>query len=377
MKKRLYLLLFFAAMLLIVLWLYFVRDYEPNILLILSTIIYALSFIIYHVFSYYYDKEDEEKHNREFYKIRFGKYYTTNHNQLTFVDKIKTVFLFFVGFLTFSLLCLSIYSIYLLYSNFDKKIDTSITNWGATGDYIGGVTGTILSSIACCITLFMLYQQQKQIKISQNEIKQQQFETTFFGLLEKINQHKNDDDLIQFYLLLRLIYARIKEYSNNNNEIEETYNDIVKSHIDWDVLYKIIPDIPNKYRKNKNKLYVNIWNIIEECALFEYVPFSVEIIRKDLSMTSEGYPVEIKTIPSEICYYKISAFEGNNEVMPIRISVENNIDELKKYSMHPEKVVRLAVAKNKYTAKETLILLSQDSEEEVRKAAINNENFKS
>ena len=62
--------------------------------------------------------------------------------------------------------------------------------------------------------------------------------------------------------------------------------------------------------------------------------------------------------------------------MPMRISVENNIDELKKYSMHPEKVVRLAIAENKYTAKETLILLSQDSEEEVRQAAVNNENLK-
>ena len=355
---------------------YLTKDFDKNIVNICLFLFLILIAIREQVFNFYRSKEDEEQYRKEIYKIRFGKYYTTNLEQLTFFDKIKTVFLVFVGFLTFSLLCLSIYSIYLLYSSFDKKIDTSIASWGATGDYIGGVTGTILSSIACCITLFMLYQQQKQIKISQNEIKQQQFETTFFGLLEKINQHKNDDDLTQFYLLLRLIYARIKEYSNNNSEIEETYNDIVKAHMDWAVLYKIIPDIPSKHRISKNELYFNIWIIIEEYALFEYIPVAVEVIRRDLGITTDGYRIDIKKIPSEICYYKISAFEGNNEVMPMRISVENNIDELKKYSMHPEKVVRLAIAENKYTAKETLILLSQDSEEEVRQAAVNNENLK-
>lgn len=252
-------------------------------------------------------------------------------------------------------------------SQLDQKIYINeINNWGEFGDYIGGVFGTLLTLFTFTITLYMLYSQQKQIKMAREEFRQQQFETTTFAnLLKEIKEHinkigKDNEVTKQFYQLLQMIFREIHEYSNNKITIKKNI-DMLKTYLSKDILIKIFRDknIPNDSKEDNDDLFVNIRNIINKYALFQNLNLSCDQSDND-------------------CYkkYKISAFENNIELMTYRISLETNAEELDKdeYVENPNVLVRQAVAANPNTHEKTLTFLSIDKSKEVRQAVASNPN---
>lgn len=250
-------------------------------------------------------------------------------------------------------------------SQLDQKIYINeINNWGEFGDYIGGVFGILLTLFTFAITLYMLYSQQKQIKMAREEFRQQQFETTTFAnLLKEIKEHinkigKDNEVTKQFYQLLQMIFREIHEYSNNKITIKKNI-DMLKTYLSKDILIKIFRDknIPNDSKKDNDDLFVNIRNIINKYALFQNLNLSCN--QSDNN-----------------CYkkYKISAFENNIELMTYRISLEPNAEELDKdeYVEHSNVAVRQAVAANPNTLEKTLNFLSIDNSKEVRQKVASN-----
>lgn len=252
-----------------------------------------------------------------------------------------------------------------LYYDLDKSkvsLNNDISVFAHLGDYMGGTVGTILTFFAFIATLVMLYQQQKQINTTENSIKQQQFEKTFFNLSEKLKECANNKNMHQFYVLLKIIFREIYQNLNGNKIYTQKYIDILKTYLTNDILTKILDD--ELFKQNYYKtdtLHFNIKNIIEKYSLFQYL--EIELI-----MAPGNQPAYNKR---KILRFKISAYEKNHKIMPIRISLEENPDELKEYSKHSDKKVRQAVAENKNTPIEILEQLSEDREEEVRQAAIN------
>lgn len=159
----------------------------------------------------------------------------------------------------------------------------------------------------------------------------------------------------------------------------QRYADILKTYLHNDILEKMICEENMKYEYHKNdsnNLYFNIKNIIEDYSLFQYLKLDFNAhstLNNGLNIITKLSNDEINK--GKILIFKISAFYGNKDILPIRISLERNSNELKKYSRDTEKIVRQAVAKNPNTPQKTLVLLSKDIEEEVRQAAINTINL--
>lgn len=290
------------------------------------------------------------------------------------VKSIKKSDNFFINaFITFYILTIFVlpaiaFPIKLYHDNFGKNgISTKTQNWAFFGEYISGTVGVILALCAFMATLFLLFQQQKQIDITENSNNQKQFETTFFTLSQKLSECASENNMQQFYVLLKIICHETYQYTNINKIGMQKYIDILKTYINDDVLAKIFLDekIFSCDTSNNNNLYVNIKNIIDKYSFFEYL--NLYAINNIALSYNANY---LNNKEKYFKKYKISAFEGNDELMPIRISLEENPDELKKYSTHPEKAVRKAVAKNKNTPIEILERLSKDEDEEVRQAAI-------
>ena len=60
-------------------------------------------------------------------------------------------------------------AIAIYYFNFhENEISKNTAHWGQFGDYVGGVVGTILALLAFLATLYIIYQQGKQINIDKN-----------------------------------------------------------------------------------------------------------------------------------------------------------------------------------------------------------------
>lgn len=164
-------------------------------------------------------------------------------------------------------------------------------------------------------------------------------------LKEKINN--NEIGTPQFYLSLENTCQSIKKDKNHINELKIILNDkclltIFKND-----------DILNCNKENSNSLYKKIKFFIEEYSLFQ----------------------NLQSPKNKNCKkYKISAFLGNNELMPYRISLETNPKELIKYiGGDTDTESRKEVALNKHTDIDTLEYLSEDISKEVRYAVAHNE----
>lgn len=320
----------------------------------------------------YVEKEEEN----EFKNRVLGKYYKTAKYKHTF-DDIFSIFIFIIVLVTFIAIPLDYY-----YSKFgNNKLSTETEKWAHFGSYVGGTVGTICAIVACFFTLFLFYQQKKQNELSKIEFRQKQFETVFFTLSEKL-VNSVEQNMHQFYLLLKIIFTEMYEYPNGDRKIYEKYVDILKTYLSNDVLDKMINEDKIKYEYHKNdnsNLYYSIKNIIEEYSLFQYLKldFSTNLDNGNSNIIAGLTYAEINK--QKILSFKISAFNGNNEILPIRISIETNPDELKEYyehlHTHPEKLARQALADNPNTPKEILKRLSQDENEKVRQVAINTINL--
>lgn len=290
-------------------------------------------------------------------------------------------------------------------------------NFGTFGDYFGGVLNPILGFISFIAILWTVALQRHSIKLQKDELKatreeleksraaqelqaklfeQQQFETTFFNMLELLHKyskpeisqngtHKTWTD--QFDLILFSLLNHIKQYTDNKEENEKNkYEYIVKANLDKKAFLMVIGSYHKLFINNNHQIYYpyqELKEMIEKYSLFDFIP-KVELTNKFVETKSRYSGSNLRqhtyrddtAYKSILKYFKLSAFGNNYYLLADRIDLEENPNELAKYATSPYKVVRKAIAKNEYTAKETLILLSQDKEEEVRQAAINNENLK-
>jgi phosphotransferase system glucose/maltose/N-acetylglucosamine-specific IIC component len=93
---------------------------------------------------------------------------------------IITIILIFIVFLIFELV-LSYFSTFVELGN--QKSD-----WGTFGDFIGGTLNPLLSFFGFMALLYTISIQRKQIKDDKKDKEKQQFESTFFALLNLHNQ---------------------------------------------------------------------------------------------------------------------------------------------------------------------------------------------
>ena len=139
--------------------------------------------------------------------------------------------------------------------------------WGTFGDYVGGTLNPIISFLALIGLLYTIHQQAQEMEATRNELKQsaeqqsrqseifnlQQFESTFFSLLEQHNNilekiTNNNNKIIKNKkfnnLKLSIEDESIKEIYNNYLEYEELYS-LNQSHIENSNRY-----IRNNIRQN-------------------------------------------------------------------------------------------------------------------------------
>ena len=173
----------------------------------------------------------------------------------------------------------------------------------------------------------------------------------------------------QFYMLLKIIFIEMYQYASSDKIIVQKYANILKTYFDNDILTKMLcvfEMIEERHQNNNHNLYFNIKNIIEEHSLFQYLDLNLTI--PDNRQTALN--------KQRILRFRIPAFEGNMDILPIRIALEKNPNELKKYCIEhytqSEKEVRQAIAQNPNTPWEILERLSQDNEKEVAQAARDN-----
>lgn len=275
----------------------------------------------------------------------------------------------------------SVIFLFLYFSQFHGKLGDGGT-FAQFGDYLGGTVGTITAIAVFIATVMIIFLQKKELHATREELErsgnaqdlqaklfqQQQFETTFFTLLDKMNGCQNDNDLTQFYLILRLIYQNIEKYSEeytkniseqlqnykrkniidnmaenmrisfrdifnyNKQDIITKYNNIVKSYLDNKILYKIFSDNRLSYLFNvkSQDIFNDIKHIVETYSLFEYLPNDfVHSVEKNI-----------------LSYYKISSFTGNDSLIFLRIEVEKDKGEIEKYAQHNNIMYRLYTANN-------------------------------
>lgn len=279
--------------------------------------------------------------------------------------------------------------LFLYFYQFHGKLG-GVETFAQFGDYLGGTVGTITAIAVFIATVMIIFLQKKELQATRDELEksrtaqelqaklfqQQQFETTFFTLLDKMNACKTDEDLTplnrlglkdetneeyvledltQFYLILRLIYQNIEKYGeeyrkeyrkyNKKQEITAKYNDIVKSYLDKRTLYKIFADdrlIDNSVQVESKNIYHDIKYFIETYSLFEYLSISDSLETFDI----DKY---------QLSYYKISAFKGNDYLTLLRIEVEKDIKEIEKYAQHNDIMYRVYTLNNPKVPEDILI----------------------
>ena len=88
----------------------------------------------------------------------------------------------------------------------DHTISDDPIYFGVFGDYIGGVVGTILTLLSVGL-LYITYKSQMQIAYRQNDLTaHQQFEETFFELLDSLQTITKDA-----FCELKDVYQKIKQ----------------------------------------------------------------------------------------------------------------------------------------------------------------------
>ena len=283
--------------------------------------------------------------------------------------------------------------LFLYFYQFHGKLG-GVETFAQFGDYLGGTVGTITAIAVFIATVMIIFLQKKELQATRDELEksrtaqelqaklfqQQQFETTFFTLLDKMNACKTDKDLTQFYLILRLIYQNIEKYSKeytkdiseqlqnykrksiidnvvesmrttfldvlnyNKQDIITKYNNIVKSYLDNQILYKIFSDnrlsYLSKLPKSKD-IFNDIKHIVATYSLFEYLSVPDNF--------AHSYEKNI------LSYYKMSSFAGNDDLILLRIEVEKDIKEIGKYAQHNDVMYRLYTLNNPNVPEDILI----------------------
>ena len=220
-------------------------------------------------------------------------------------NPIKLAYLFlFIGLLGFSSYALSMYnSGYIISGKLNNK-DIEIT--GQFGDFFGGVVGSLWTLAGVLLYFSALKVQQEQLKAQKEEMKQsekllsqQQFETTFFGLLQTQKELKKD------------LFCKVKIIIPTEHQNDYTFN-----YVEYDsklFFHYIIQELHKLYQIYTRDTY-NIWddnmariqiedlnNHAEYCKLveepFNYSTAFYKVFHElNLSYTTSFYQVKEKTI---------------------------------------------------------------------------------
>jgi hypothetical protein len=278
-----------------------------------------------------------------------------------FLWMIFVVFLFIAG----------IFGRYLTHFNGDLSLDHA--KWGTFGDYIGGTLNPILSFISLIALLTTIILQSKELELTRDELKRsasaqeetkkildkqsetltrQQFESTFFSMLDQHNKlleslttpnngtetklkyimHKVFDhriiDLGDAKLALeshnhicghyfRVLYQLLKFIALNspgsrignsfhtdimeNEKVshnEKMYSNIVRSFLGYWITQLLAI---NCYCKDEKDTYWRFKLLIERYAFLEHMPFEINMKQNHLLKKTETF-------------YKLSAFGNSNFV---------------------------------------------------------------
>ena len=179
------------------------------------------------------------------------------------------------------------------YINYFKNL--SITNdsatWGTFGDYLGGTLNPIISFLALIGLLYTIHQQAQEMQATREELKQaaeqqhrqadifnlQQFESTFFSLLEQHNKVVERIEVESIYEGLHNIYNKKIDQITTRKPSEELSN----SHA--------IKSINQHYEL---KSYFNL--------LFQILKFiSISLSKNSESNNSEDLKITIKDFDAD------------------------------------------------------------------------------
>lgn len=180
-----------------------------------------------------------------------------------------------------------------LYIAYFKNL--SVTNdsatWGTFGDYLGGTLNPIISFLALIGLLYTIHQQAQEMQATREELKQaaeqqhrqadifnlQQFESTFFSLLEQHNKVVERIEVESIYKELHNIYNKKIDQITTRKPSEELSN----SHA--------IKSINQHYEL---KSYFNL--------LFQILKFiSISLSKNSESNNSEDLKITIKDFDSD------------------------------------------------------------------------------
>ena len=180
-----------------------------------------------------------------------------------------------------------------LYIAYFKNL--SVTNdsatWGTFGDYLGGTLNPIISFLALIGLLYTIHQQAQEMQATREELKQaaeqqhrqadifnlQQFESTFFSLLEQHNKVVERIEVESIYEKLHNIYNKKIDQITKREPSEELSN----SHA--------IKSINQHYEL---KSYFNL--------LFQILKFiSISLSKNSESNNSEDSKITIKDFDSD------------------------------------------------------------------------------
>ena len=217
-------------------------------------------------------------------------------------------FLFFAVALAFYYLKFNISPMFCNYSTWEDFINNSHTNsfildnflaklsndpatWGTFGDYLGGTLNPIISFLALIGLLYTIHQQAQEMQATREELKQaaeqqhrqadifnlQQFESTFFSLLEQHNKVVERIEVESIYKELHNIYNKKIDQITTHKPSEELSN----SHA--------IKSINQHYEL---KSYFNL--------LFQILKFiSISLSKNSESNNSEDSKITIKDFDSD------------------------------------------------------------------------------
>jgi len=251
---------------------------------------------------------------------------------------------------------------WLYFSNFHGEFSPKHEVWGAFGDFVGGTLNTILSFLALIALLLTIILQNRELEATREELRRsaeaqessqqsmkdqsdilvrQQFEQTFFSLLEQHNAALNrmsiatgkwtngmsdldkvrsqvlkEDSLIQAKAVLethnglcghyfRILYQLLKFISTNipdgkigpefdKDKIvlvelaknEKMYSNMVRSFLSYDVSQLLAI---NCYCEDENNTYWRYKQLLERYEFLEHMPFKVDQKQNELLLSTRCF----------------------------------------------------------------------------------------
>lgn len=200
------------------------------------------------------------------------------------------------------LAALSIVGVLISYfSHFNGEFSKSSADWGTFGDFVGGSLNPLLAFLSFVALLITLVMQSQQLELSRKELSatreelrraaeaqhesrkvlelqsqtqlMQQFENTFFSLLQqlnkigdKVNDSKSSKGTLFSKLLLSTCLSHIRHDRSVGDDIDESLSkcrDIIlegkgEANQYFKVLYQVLKFIFESNTDNKDKVYSNV-----------------------------------------------------------------------------------------------------------------------